>query len=135
MLEQSERLSSSKLYEISTIIPDKERYSELNIINKIHAQRSDGTNSVGFIISIFDSKKIQKEALDILIKNKERLLPKYRKRSNVVWLLIVLPSMQIAADFILPETEFITHCEGFNAIYMLDDYLDQIQCVNQSKCH
>ncbi|WP_333878362.1 hypothetical protein [Methylobacter sp.] len=132
LYDQSKLFLIDRLYEIHNIIPDKNKYPSLHMINSIVAQRTDSVNAVGFTVSSFDSIQVERCALESAIQKKVILLPKYRQRCEIIWLLITLPSMKLTGNFILPDTEFTCQYNDFNAMYVLDEYRNKIQCINQT---
>lgn len=131
LFEQTKQLSSQS-YELHNIIPDKIKYPSLHIINSIIAKRIDNENAVGFLTSSFNSIQVELNVLEFVIQKKTALLSSYRQRCDIIWLLIILPSMKLAGDFILPDAGFTIRYEEFDAIYILDDYQDKIQHINKA---
>lgn len=135
LLEQSNKISN-KYHCFYKFIPDKNKYPSLHIIKFICAQGTQGIdnkNSVGFVTSVFDSIQVEHSSLESAIHKKNSLVPRYRQRCDVIWLLITLPTMNLSGDLTLPDKEFTSQYTSFNAIYLLDDYRDEIKCINQGR--
>ena len=102
-----------------------------SFVNTIFAQPTDNADSVGFVVSSFDSEAVNNAALEKILRKKEVLLPKYRTRCEIIWLLIVLPTMRLAADYILLDNESIELDHNFDAVYVLDDYRNKVERVSK----
>lgn len=96
----------------------------------VFAQSTDQTTSVeGFTVSGFDSMQASSFVIREAIRKKEKLLAKYKNRCDIVWLLVVLPSMQLAADLMLQDNKSIELFYDFDAVYVLDEYRNIVQSV------
>jgi len=103
-----------------------------SLVSSVFAQPTDSATAVGFTVSGFDSISVQDSVLEKALRKKETLLQKYKKRCNKIWLLIALPSMQLAADFKLQNKRSVTIAHKFDAAYVLDDYRNQVQSIEKA---
>ena len=105
---------------------------EFSLVRSVFAQPTDSATAVGLTVSGFDSISAQDSDLEKALRKKETLLQKYKERCNKIWLLIVLPSMQLAADFKLQNKRSVTIAHKFDAAYILDDYRNQVQSIEKA---
>jgi hypothetical protein len=131
LLEQTKELPD-QLAESHTFTPDLTKYPSLHPIDFIYAKKIDGLVSMaGIMSSVFNPVQLGLNEVESAIQKKAIILTNYLQRCDDIWLLITLPSMMFSRDFILPDSEFTVQQQGFKAIYLLDDYRNEIQCVNQ----
>lgn len=104
----------------------------LFIINSIFVQQTDSATAVSITVSVFDSAPAEPSVIERTLRKKELLLPKYKERCNNIWLLMVLPSMQLAADLKLQENQDVILAHEFDVAYILDDYRDNVKCINKA---
>ncbi|WNB74451.1 hypothetical protein [Methylomonas koyamae] len=100
-----------------------------SIACSVFAQPTDQKTSVCFTVSAFNSKFATGAILEKAIRKKEKLLATYKNRCNIVWLLLVLPSMKLADDLMLQDNMSIELSYDFDAVYVLDEYRNIIQSV------
>lgn len=117
---------------IQNVVIDREKFPSLDMISAIYAKETNNLSAVGFTVSSFDSIPIENIILESTILRKLQLLPKYRHKCEVIWLLITLPSMKLSADIRLPDTELTSQHNGFDAIYVLDEYRSQVRAITQA---
>lgn len=102
------------------------------LISLIVMEPSNSTTATGFTLSGFDSMAAPEIIIEKAIRKKEALIGNYKERCEKIRLLIVIPSMMLAADFTLPDYELaITH--SFDEVYLLDDYRDKINIIKNGK--
>jgi hypothetical protein len=118
--------------EIQNIVIDREKHPSLDLISAIFAKATENSSAVGFTVSGFDSVPVENTALESTVHKKLALLPTYRQKCEIIWLLITLPSMKLSADLRLPDTELTSQHNGFDAIYVLDDYRSQVRSIKQA---
>lgn len=106
--------------------PNINKYPLLSSVNEVFVLPTDSTSSVGSVVSGFNSILIDDNYLETTLNKKEALLSKYREACQNIWLLIVLPAMNLASDFRMPEKKLVTTNILFDAVYLLDDYRNQI---------
>jgi hypothetical protein len=129
LLDQTNKLPSGQLNCSHKINVEN---ANIPALKMIIAQRRDfGESSVGVLFSAFDSKQLHCDDLKSVMQKKSKLLQTYKKRCESIWLLIVLPKMTLAADFVFPDNGFLTKNGGFDAIYVLDEYRSEIRLVSQ----
>lgn len=98
-------------------------------LNFIMVQPTDKPKSLGFLVSGFNSMPASESILEETIRKKEVLIPKYMERCSEIWLLLTLPSMNLAADYALTEEGIIKISNQFDAAYVFDEYMDKIQTI------
>jgi hypothetical protein len=104
----------------------------LSLIRSVYIKPTDGAIAVGFSVSVFNSVQADGTIIEEALRKKEGLLSNYNKRCKKVWLLIVLPSMRLAADFSLEAKENMILNHNFDAAYILDDYRDLVIHISKS---
>lgn len=134
--KESSQMLGDFLYEyISEHFPDgRLSIQEINIklpslACSVFAQPTDQTTSDGFTVSGFDSMRATNTVIEEAIRKKEKLLATYKNRCDIVWLLVVLPNMQLAADLMLQDNKSIELSYDFDAVYVLDEYRNIVQSV------
>jgi hypothetical protein len=95
----------------------------------VFAKPINQTTSVGFTVSKFNSMQATSSLIEEAIRKKEKLLAKYKNRCEIEWLLVVLPSMQLAADLMLQDNQIIELPYNFETVYVLDEYRNIVQSV------
>lgn len=118
--------------EIQTITVKREENDSLAFVNFVGAQPTDHEQAVGFIVSAFNAVEVADAMVEEAIRNKEKLLSKYLQRCDKVWLLIVLPTMNLAADLRMPANRNIKFTHAFDCVYLLDDYRNQLMKVSNA---
>jgi hypothetical protein len=126
-----EYLVDNDLY-IKEIVVDVKKFPLLSIINGIHAQQINHTEAMGLPVSGFGSNNVTESNLQSIIKSKAKKLSAYRERCEIIWLLIVLPVIKLSGDYCLPAKVFNVESNGFDAVYVLDHYREQVQCISQA---
>ncbi|VAW74316.1 hypothetical protein MNBD_GAMMA15-2612 [hydrothermal vent metagenome] len=117
---------------IQEIKIDTNKFPLLAIVNSIHAKITNKPVAVAFTVSSFGSEEIDKDTIRSVILSKAKKVTGYKQRCKAIWLLIVLPSMALSGDFFLSDEKINIQINGFDAVYVIDNYRDQIQCVNQA---
>ncbi|GHE86282.1 hypothetical protein [Thalassotalea profundi] len=113
---------------INLKIPKNSQFSTL--INSIHARPIESNNSEFFITSKFETKNLTKTAISNCIAAKEKLLPKYKKSCQEIWLLIVLPLMQLSNDYQLHEgIPNIKITSDFDKLFVYDEYREKVTII------
>ncbi len=110
------------------IAPDVNQFPSLTIVNSIHAQKINKT-SVGIVVSSFSTVDVKRDLITSTIASKAEKLNEYRKQCKTIWLLVVLQRMALSGDFRLTDEYMNIESSGFDAVYVLDHYRDQIQCI------
>jgi len=118
--------------EIKEIKPDINKFPLLSIVSSIHVKKINNTVSSGFTTSIFGAVNMEGNELRGTIESKAKKINKYKERCETIWLLIVLPSMVLSGDFCLSNYDVNIDNNGFDAVYILDQYREQIKCVKQA---
>jgi len=114
---------------IQQININKKNDVSLSLVTSVFAQPTDNATAVGFTVSGFNSISAEDSILEKAVRKKEALLQKYKERCSKIWLLITLPSMELAADLRLQDKESITLTHKFDAAYVLDDHRNQVQSI------
>jgi hypothetical protein len=133
LFDYSSNFLQSQSPDIHKIIIDIDKYPLLVSINEIFAQSINSADAVGFAVTSFDSIPVDNNALESAICKKLALLPTYRQRCKIIWLLIALPAIKLSGDLRLPDTELTSQDNEFDAIYVLDEYRSQVQRINKGR--
>jgi len=117
---------------IQQINVNQKNDKSFSLVSSIFVQPTDNASAVGFTVSGFNSISAQDSILEKAVRIKEARLQKYKERCSKIWLLIILPSMQLAADFKLQNKRSVTIAHKFDAAYVLDDYRNQVQRIEKA---
>lgn len=132
LYEYTTRNFQNGIKDIQTITVKREENDSLAFLNFVVAQPTDHAEAVGFTVSGFNSIEVADAMVEEAIRNKEKLLSKYLRRCNKVWLLIVLPTTNLAADLRMCANRNIKLTHAFESVYLLDDYRNQLMKVSNA---
>lgn len=130
LYEYTKKNFSSGIDTIQQINVKQESDESFSLVSSVFAQPTDHATAVGFTVSGFDSVPVVDSMIEEAVRKKEILLPKYLQRCKKIWLLIVLPTMNLAGDLRMQENKNITLNHSFDAVYVLDDYRSQLKRIN-----
>ncbi len=117
---------------IEKINVDNQDNESFNLIRAIFAQPTDHSAAVGFTVSGFNPLPVVEFIIKEAVRKKEKLLPRYSQRCDRIWLLVVLPAMNLAGDLTLQENKNLTLYSSFDSVYVLDDYRRRLTKVNNA---
>lgn len=118
--------------EIKEIKPDINQFPLLSNVRLIHVQKINNTVSSGSTFSTFGSVDVENNELRKTIESKAKKINKYKERCETIWLLMVLPIMNLSGDLCLPNYDVNIDNNDFDAVYILDQYREQIKRVKQA---
>ena len=131
LYEYTKKNFSSGIDTIQQINVTQESDGSLSFVSSVFVQPTDHATAVGGItVSGFDTVPLVDSMIEEAVRKKEKLLPKYLQRCEKAWLLIVLPTMNLAGDLSMQENKNITLNHSFDAVFVLDDYRSQLQRIN-----
>lgn len=110
----------------------QENDESLSFVKSVFAQPTDHATAIGFSVSGYDSVPVVDSMIAEAVRKKEILLPKYLQRCHKIWLLIVLPTMDLAGDLTMQENKSITVGYSFESVYVLDDYRSQLTRIKNA---
>lgn len=132
LYEYTKRSFPNGVEEIQTITVKREKGDSLAFLNFAVVQPTDHAKAVGFTVSGFNSIEVADVMIEEAIRKKEKLLAEYSRRCNKVWLLIVLPIMNLAADLRMCANNNINITHAFDSVYLLDNYRNQLVKINNT---
>lgn len=118
-------------HSISSFKPECRKYPTLTIVNIVDCRPSLGATSARVILSSFNTEVLDNRLLHQAIEKKLVLLEKYRDQCEIIWLLVTIPFMKLSSDLRLPDKEGTTTTATFDAVYVIDEYRNQILQVRQ----